>query len=636
MEDSKVAEYRAAVATYFATANRPYRDVSPLERRLRAHGADDRDAELVTFADALAAEQRVLIVGSPGTGKSTLLDQHAFEVARTGVGTPFFVPLRRYVTNLEDLIQTQIRRFVHDIQLQEIVPDITSGKELVFLLDGYDEVAEPLHSRVAAEIAALTESYPKAQYIMTLRSPGFDMAGFFSLWRVYELAPLSDAEVTAALMSIADESAVRQVFSQSHLLEIARRPLFLHTIGSAIREGTDVRLSMVDAATSYFAWRGHSRSALPIDVPIAAIERGLELLAMEMVRTKSEWIDRSATAALLTADSGLNEPSIMRAVEDTDPVLVDDDRLSFRHKSYLDAYSAKYLRSSYRAGEIAADDLRAAFDAGNSTAILRSLFRLLSPVEREDFLKQLDVAELGKILRNIPEDIAQHLHDHWPRAEPPELVVEALQAAALSDLRDFERKDVLVFAVHGFNTRGTWKNQLSIHLNLETNGTRFIYVPWDYGIFRFGILNPLAYRKRIYAFQSYYNSVLDTYGKSRPVVCAVAHSFGTYIIGSSMLKFSEIQFDRIILVRSVLPKRFPWRKVAKNCGTVLSEIGGSDWALRLAQLVPWLGESGRSGFNAPPSFVVERLNEFGEHSSGFGSRHMREFWIPFLRDGTLP
>ncbi|HXH91743.1 MAG TPA: hypothetical protein VNN25_09190 [Thermoanaerobaculia bacterium] len=620
---TSVDEFRAAVARYYDTAHRPYREISISEVTVLTTA----DEELITLPaeEVLRESHRLLILGGPGSGKTTLLDRHAYDLANSGSVAPIFAPLRRYVTTLRDLLEAQVNRFAN-LTLPELA--MPPGKDVAILLDGLDEVAPPLRNRAIQDIQEIDRQWSEAQIIITTRS-GYNVVDLAGKWRTAELLPLTDEQVRVALSRFSPAVA-KEIFASRRLLAMARRPLFLHTILAEAEQPGDVRQYVIDAATQYFVWRGHSKSLLPADVPVEAVGRGLELLAIEFVRRRVTWLDVETASALLAMDPALETAGIVQAVFDTDVIENDGERLRFSHLSYTEAYAAKYLRSSIRT-TVSVLDLRAVLDSPSADRILADLFKLLSFEERSRFISQCTTATLASLMRFVPEEMAALVHDERTRIQPTHVVVEALKAADRAEYRDKPRRDVLVIAVHGFNTRGPWKNTLSVLLNLETDGTRFIYAPWDYGQFTVGILNPFARRRKLDDFQVFYNAVLDTYGVQRPEVCAVAHSFGTYLVCNSMRLFDEIRFDRLILLRSVLPRRFPWTKLAHKCSSVLSELGGSDGALIFAQFVPGLGASGRYGFKTPGEIVREHVNEYGEHSTVFGARYMRESWIPFLR-----
>src|SRR5205085_8790309 len=105
---------------------------------------------------------------------------------------------------------------------------------------------------------------------------------------------------------------------------------------------------------------------------------------------------------------------------------------------------------------------------------------------------------------------------------------------------------------------------------------------------------------------------LDTKKKKRrPSI--IAHSFGTYIVGYAMTKYSHIRFDKIILCGCILPPAFDWTTLSANdqFDRALNDRGLDDaWVGMVGNVLSDGGPSGRDGFANPPNGVVE------ERSSG--------------------
>lgn len=632
------AEYRKAVRTYYGDARRPYVDRPIPDSTLSAvlRGTN----QLGPASTFLRAESRLVVVGAPGTGKTTLLDRYAMELSSAERGVPIFVSLHRFVTTMAELLDSQVDRFVPGLSFRELLRT-SAPDEMVFLLDGADEVAPPLHARFTSELLGLVQRHPTARFIVTSRRAGFENTESFPSpeWKVIELLPLSDAEVDAVLRDVGLSAFAPEIMARPELREFARRPLFLHTVVNAIREGGDPRLYLFNAASNYVLWRGHARSDLPRAFPTDLLDRALQVLAMQMVRQKAFWLPRAQVEALLATDPELSAPELLAAIQDIDPIEVHADEWRFRHLSYQESYCARYLLSAFSRESVAVGDLRAVLDSPSGAEILRAFLAQMEKGEKRRFFSSLSAAALAEVLQLIPEEAAEVLRPREQQTSAPP-IVEALEAVRRAEARVKPRRDIVVFAIHGFNTRGPWKNNLSPLLNRETDDVRYIYAPWDYGDFRTGILNPIARAKKVAEFHQYYNDVLEKYADSRsdvpkPVVCVVAHSFGTYIVARALLKYDEVRFDRIVLLRCLLPRKFPWSLAAEKCGEVLSEVGKADWALIGAMFIPGLGSAGRAGFVSPPAFVRESISSFGDHSSVFGALHMRDVWIPFFRSAAI-
>ena len=146
----------------------------------------------------------------------------------------------------------------------------------------------------------------------------------------------------------------------------------------------------------------------------------------------------------------------------------------------------------------------------------------------------------------------------------------------------------------------------------------------------------------------------------------IAHSFGTYLAARAMAAY-DVQFDRVVLVGCVLPRRFNWQTLFQRdpaSGTlgwmrsavdVRNEIGSSDSVVRLAGFTTWLtrelGSAGRKGFLAGghqvhsisspwracqecPSSAARvhnvTLEEYGHSTWALGVGHALHLWLPYL------
>ena len=140
----------------------------------------------------------------------------------------------------------------------------------------------------------------------------------------------------------------------------------------------------------------------------------------------------------------------------------------------------------------------------------------------------------------------------------------------------------------------------------------------------------------------------------------VAHSFGTYLIGSALRKFPEVMFERIVLVGSILPRHYNWDKVLADKPmpfTVRNETGKRDLVVKLAGLVKCvardMGNAGLKGFVSTDGVVHDAttvwdlckecvgpadtvpvhnvpLEEFGHSTYSLGTGHAANLWLPYL------
>jgi Carboxypeptidase regulatory-like domain len=117
----------------------------------------------------------------------------------------------------------------------------------------------------------------------------------------------------------------------------------------------------------------------------------------------------------------------------------------------------------------------------------------------------------------------------------------------------------------------------------------------------------------------------------------VAHSFGTYILGYTLLRFDFIRFNKVILCGSILPRDFPWDQLIARgqVQAVRNEFGVRDpWVKWVRWFVRGTGPSGAVGFTCQHPRLAQEEFDF-DHGDYFGLDHMEDRWVPFL-DRPLP
>jgi serine/threonine-protein kinase len=198
-----------------------------------------------------------------------------------------------------------------------------------------------------------------------------------------------------------------------------------------------------------------------------------------------------------------------------------------------------------------------------------------------------------------------------------------------------ERGRVL-FALHGIRTDGLWQQAL---MELaQAHEWRCRSYRWHYGYFSLlKFLLPWQRAARIDWFRKTYEAEM----RSRDVPLSegqlpsiVAHSFGTYILGKTLIANKQIRFDKIILCGSILPCDFPWEVLLSRgqVNRIRNEYGTNDvWPRLVRWFVRGAGPSGRDGFTSRCGPTLLEQEEFlFSHSAYFDQGHIEEHWFPFL------
>ncbi len=161
----------------------------------------------VSFATAMSQYDKMVILGGPGTGKTTTLSYSLLVFLKKKAGEklyihddllPIFIPLRRLSNNnnsiLDDLIDRETQILPADL-LDEcpkgyFEKNLKNG-QCIILLDGLDEVVdEKTHYLVAEKINAFAARYPKNRYIVTCRIAGWQslLSGDFNVLQTQDFS----------------------------------------------------------------------------------------------------------------------------------------------------------------------------------------------------------------------------------------------------------------------------------------------------------------------------------------------------------------------------------------------------------------------------------------------------------------
>jgi len=149
----------------------------------------ERATTAMSAEDALANFRRMVVLGDPGAGKTTMLLYIALKMAQGKLSNlldlPIYVELRRFVdSKMDSLLDFVAFDLANRYNFQEcrsyLQEHLEQGKAAL-LLDGLDEVlggatpeeAEDAYKRVANEIDRLNTLFPEAPIALTCRKAGW-------------------------------------------------------------------------------------------------------------------------------------------------------------------------------------------------------------------------------------------------------------------------------------------------------------------------------------------------------------------------------------------------------------------------------------------------------------------------------
>jgi hypothetical protein len=159
-------------------------------------------------------EQRLIIKGDPGAGKTTFLRLIAFTLCRKWLGEedasgrtrllwpeppplPILVPVGRLAEYLRKCIRGDLRHT--SLSAEDFRKELEAGRCLI-LLDGLDEVPDPATRQKASSLAShLFEAFPDCQVVLTSRPAALIGPAMPANFDMVEIAPLDDQAIDTFL-----------------------------------------------------------------------------------------------------------------------------------------------------------------------------------------------------------------------------------------------------------------------------------------------------------------------------------------------------------------------------------------------------------------------------------------------------
>ncbi|WP_299403694.1 NACHT domain-containing NTPase [Acaryochloris sp. IP29b_bin.148] len=178
-------------------------EVSDLQRS----GTQNSEPPLVshpptlTSLEILQNQDKVVVLGKPGAGKTTFLCHMALECNEGRYKPeciPIFLPLRTFATQLQESEETSLPTYLQQLwqrcglEMQH-VKDLLDRGRVLLLLDGLDEVPASLSQTILTQIQQFSEEYYRNQILITCRieAQQYHFRGFHYI----ELADFQQSQV---------------------------------------------------------------------------------------------------------------------------------------------------------------------------------------------------------------------------------------------------------------------------------------------------------------------------------------------------------------------------------------------------------------------------------------------------------
>ena len=217
-------------------------DMSDLEERIDAFSMKEVSTykeRNISAVKAVKKEKKIVVLGGPGNGKTTLLKHIAMETLRgniIGNMLPVFISLKEFSeTNcsLEEYILAQFD--VCDFPTKggaEFIERLLINGKLIVLLDGLDEVDDKELDQVLTDVEKIESKYIKCRYVLTCRTAAYNSN--LERFSEVQIAPFNENQIDQFVkkwFSGTDkkvgEKCLSTIRKQPSIREIAQTPLLL-------------------------------------------------------------------------------------------------------------------------------------------------------------------------------------------------------------------------------------------------------------------------------------------------------------------------------------------------------------------------------------------------------------------------
>lgn len=375
---------------------------------------------LLEIENMLDQARDTAIFAGPGCGKTTFLHWIYVKMVKNQSCLPLLFTLRWHeaIDDLEQVIE----------QLQHSKEKGRSGRRVVLLVDGYDEVKESERRRVS-RLLTLFSSLGIGNFYLTCRShyDVFDLACRhveLGAFRRTDSCNFIDA-YSRAYGNTVDGEALIDELERHHLEEFAKHPLML-TLVCILKSGPSMdvprrAIGLLRRAIDTLAFRWdeakgiHRQTTIQLDGEERI--RVLMRVAFDMNKPQESWekVQKSAAAHLqLLQIKNINVRELLHEMARFYGILVPigDGFWQFTHRTVHDYLSARYWVESgkFRPENVVDWDIHAAYAASltaNATeAMIRMLERMQNTVAFTECLYNMAPFDADLVARAVLDRIS--------------------------------------------------------------------------------------------------------------------------------------------------------------------------------------------------------------------------------------
>lgn len=309
-------QLRAAASTDLAVFRRSDKWPStPIALTLEVDGLSE-PVSTSALATALNTLDDLILVASPGMGKTTTLFQIAEAVLANGNASPIVVPLGDWSTTDATLLESVLKRAAFRGISEDDLRAVAAKPGVILLLDGWNELDAAARKRVTAQVTRLQAELPELSLLISTRKQALDVPIHGTRINLMPLSEAQQLDIARALRGNAGVSMVDQAWRTAGVRELVATPLYLTAL-LTLPEGAPFPTTKEEVLRRFVAMHEEDTQRAQA---LADVTHGLHQRFLE---------DLAATATRAT-NTTIPEAVARRSVSETDDALLAEGQITDR------------------------------------------------------------------------------------------------------------------------------------------------------------------------------------------------------------------------------------------------------------------------------------------------------------------
>ncbi|WP_308142533.1 NACHT domain-containing protein [Burkholderia pseudomallei] len=273
-----------------------------------------KPATTIALASAVRTLDDLILVASPGMGKTTTLFQIADGILASDSGIPVIIPLGDWATENIAILNSILKRPAYR-DLSEADFRATAARSgVVLLLDGWNELDTDARERARVQVEALKAELPQLGLVVSTRKQVLDVPFPGKLVELMSLNDEQQMEIARALRGDAGVTIVDQAWRTAGVRELVSIPLYLIAVLS-LPDGAPFPTTKEEVLRRFVA--AHEKDARRAEA-LRAVAKGFQ----------QDYLDGLAVVATQTANTAITDYNARRLFSETAKLLVANGQIT--------------------------------------------------------------------------------------------------------------------------------------------------------------------------------------------------------------------------------------------------------------------------------------------------------------------